>query len=306
MRLSALDIGTNTVRLLIVDDNSGRWQVVRSERKITRLGERLAPGGKLFPLALERTKRTVIEYARLMKLLNSDRARCVATSAIREACDGAQFVASIKSETGLNVEVLDPQQEARLTLAGVARGIGSLKGPSVIIDIGGGSTEIICSQGQKPRRIVTTDLGVVHLTERFIKSDPVKLADYLVAEQYIERVLAQAVKSLAPAGGSRLIGTAGTITTLSAIKQGLKAYSPDAINKSTLRYDEVSSMLARFLSMSVAERSKLDGLEKGREDIIVAGAAVVKKIMELLGASEMLVSEFGLREGLIISLAKRK
>lgn len=306
MRLSAVDIGTNTVRLLIVDSESGRWDVVRSEMKITRLGERLSPGGRLYPIALERTGQAVVEYARLMELLGSDKARCVATSAVREAIDGAQFAAGIKDETGLNVEILDAQEEAKLTLAGVLRGLGDLQGPIVLVDIGGGSTEIIYAEGQKPIRITTTDLGVVRLTERFIKSDPIKRQDYLAAESYIEGVLAQALNSLGPPSEVCLVGTAGTVTTLAAVKLGLKTYSPEAINKSTLLHDDVSRMLGIFLSMSAAERSKLDGLEKGREDIIVAGALVVKKMLELFGSSKMVVSDFGLREGLIVSLEEQK
>jgi exopolyphosphatase/guanosine-5'-triphosphate,3'-diphosphate pyrophosphatase len=314
MRLAGIDIGTNTIRLLIADfDENRRFREIHSDRRITRLGENLVRTGKLSESAMERTFDVLRRYRLLCRDYRVQRVIGVATSAVRDSSNGRRFVKKIREELELPVRVLRGTEEASLTLLGVVSDWNSprdMSRPVLMMDIGGGSTEFVLYhrtgdresswEGDIPYR-VSADLGVVLLTEKYVSSDPISRGDF----ESLSRAVESKVRELAPPimpGDTIMVGTAGTVTTLAAVDLGLKKYRPEAVHHSILKKNTVDEWLMLFVSMSSRERLSIPGLEPGREDIIVAGTLIVQKAMEEFRFDEMLVSDYGLREGAVLSL----
>jgi exopolyphosphatase/guanosine-5'-triphosphate,3'-diphosphate pyrophosphatase len=318
LRLAGIDIGTNTVRLLIAEcGEEADLREVQSERQITRLGENLIRTGNLSETAMARTLNVLKKYRTLCDHHEVAGISAVATSAVREASNGTLFIERILREVPLSVQVISGSDEASITLLGVARDL-PVDSPILMMDIGGGSTEFVLyspsvafpaqgglsrSRGEIHYRI-STDLGVVRMTETYVHSDPVSLEDLKSLSRAVDDCLDQ-VRLPAGAAPPVLVGTAGTVTTLSAIHLGLRDYEPRKVHHSMLKRQTVDDLLRRFIGLSVAERLDIPGLEPGREDIILAGTLIVRKVMERFGFEEMWVSDYGLREGVVLTLYDR-
>ncbi|MBI3089147.1 MAG: Ppx/GppA family phosphatase [Candidatus Tectomicrobia bacterium] len=304
--LAGIDIGTNTVRLLAVAPQpDGSWRIVDEARRITRLGEGATPGRTLQAAAIQRTIAAAGEFAERARRAQAGVIRVVATSAVREAVNQADFVEAARRDrrlAGIAPRVIDAAEEARLTLAGVARAVDFRAGLSLIVDIGGGSTEFTLTEGDRLVASTSCLLGVVGLTETHLTTAPTDAREYAGLLAAIDAQLDAVARALAPRRAARLIGTAGTITTLAALHLGLVAYDAATINATRLTLARVQEILVWLKSLSLPERQAIAALEAGREDIIVSGAAIVARIMERFEFPELLVSDYGLREGLICAM----
>ncbi|MEK7851219.1 MAG: Ppx/GppA phosphatase family protein [Deltaproteobacteria bacterium] len=314
--LASIDIGTNTFRLLISELNNGgilHQKVLK--REITRLGGGFSSTGCLTEESMARGVATLSVFSALLREHKVDKVRAVATSVVREAPNGTEFVKRVKDTTGIDVEVIDGEEEALLALKGVLSCVTVKTGDALVFDIGGGSTEYILSSHGNPLYSESLRLGVVHASETFLHSDPTKEEEVenLSAHAserlrpFIENLAKNGLKKRLPPEGMdiTLIGTAGTITTLAAMDQGLKSYDPSQINNYILTKERVQRHLSAISPLTLKERKKLCALEGGREDLIVAGTVIVLKSMEVLGFKEMLVSDGGLLEGVLIDMVQR-
>ena len=301
--LAGIDIGTNTIRLLIAEfQPGGRYRRLKTERFITRLGEDLTRTGRLKDEAIKRTIDVLTHFAKLCNSYSVDSSYVVATSAVREAYNGRHFVQMVKEKTGFDVEIISGEEEARLITLGVFDALGLKNENAFIMDIGGGSTEFISTSGERILFKTSTDIGVVRFTEQFIKTDPPGRRDIIFLESAIEERLRSLWIEPKDVRGFLFIGTAGTITTLAAIDQQMEVYDPEKITGYKMDIKNIERIRHKLVSMSTSERRRIKGIEKGREDIIVAGVIIVDMVMKHFGFSEMIVSDSGLREGLVIDL----
>ncbi len=311
MILAGIDIGTNTLRLLIAEIDLTVYREIGSDRRITRLGQELDRTGALSSDAGERSIKALADFSAHIKRLAASRVDAVGTSALRNASNSREFITEVKRRTGIEIRVISGEEEARLTLQGVSRALqntGGEKRPfssALIIDIGGGSTEIIMSYPGRNPVVVSLPLGAVYLTERFIRHDPPSGGELKLLRRSVREELERQNTLLCPAPGCVLTGTAGTITTLAAMDQKLAVYDPVRINCSTLARTAIDSMVRTLGKSTLKERRGFPGLEHGREDIILAGAIVTQEIMERYGFTELLVSDWGLREGIVFDLYEK-
>lgn len=305
MRASTIDVGSNTVRLLIADvEGPDTWRVVEQDQAVTRLGEGLQAAGALGEAPMARTLAVVAAYARRAAERGASEVRIVATSAVREAGNGPAFVAAVERATGRRVRVVSGEDEARLMLRGVRCGLGRLAGPVVVFDIGGGSTEYILAEGERVAATVSLRLGVVPLAERFPFPARVDGEGWVAllgeVRGRLERELPGVLVGARPA---HLIGTAGTVTTLAALDLGLAAYDARRVQGHLLGRAAIERQLARLGALSVAGRAALPCLEPGRADLIIPGTAIVLATLDVVGADVVVVSDYGLREGVLAAAA---
>ncbi|MEK7851773.1 MAG: Ppx/GppA phosphatase family protein, partial [Deltaproteobacteria bacterium] len=310
---ASIDIGTNTFRLLISDlDDNGILHPKLLKREITRLGGGFTAIGALTEEAMTRGVSTLSAFTELLKRYGVKKVRAVATSVVREAINGEDFLKLVKNETGLDVEVIGGEEEASLALKGVLSCVTVRTGYALAFDIGGGSTEYILSNRGTPLYSESFKLGVVHATERFLKSDPPKEEEVDRLFAHVEGMLRPFPERLAETGlkgklppenkNITLGGTAGTITTLAAMDMGLESYDPSKINNHVLTYETVKRLFTLMLPLTLSERKRLKALEGGREDLIIAGTIIVLKTMEVFGFEKMMVSDGGLLEGVLIEM----
>lgn len=304
MILAGIDIGTNALRLLIAEmcKKGGRveFRPIHEERRITRLGEGLVNSGLLSPPAITRTLQVLKEFHAVVTEYPVDEVIAVATSAVREAGNRQSFLDRLREGIGLAAEVISGEEEARRTLKGVRYGLRADDRNILVMDIGGGSTEWMVVTDGEIRGIKTVGIGVVKLTDRYLASDPLSDADQRRLIRGIEETIGPVLKSLGPCSGHRLIGTAGTVTTLAALELRMTVYEASRVQNTSLGLDRIEAWYRTLVGMSLNERRGLAGLEKGREDLIIPGTALLMTAMRLLGAREVIVSDYGLKEGVLI------
>lgn len=307
MRLAGIDIGTLTCRLLIANMEVNRKLTpILSDRKILRLGEGVDRQRRLNTRAIDRVVQAGREWRKRIDEEKVEAFTAVATSAVRDAANREDFLARMVQEAGLEVEIIDGEEEARRTLLGIQSGLSKGISDILAVDIGGGSTEFILSHhGMKPKS-VSMEMGVVRVTERFFHDDPPTEEQVQQARQFVLELTCQALSRLGDLHPVQFIGTAGTITTLSAMAQGLVTYDPERIHNSILPFSTIQDLEHDLFFRTTAQRKGLPGLEPGREEVIPAGVLLLRSIMECLGFSSCLVSEYGLREGVLVDLAQRR
>jgi exopolyphosphatase/guanosine-5'-triphosphate,3'-diphosphate pyrophosphatase len=305
-RFAGIDIGTLTCRLLIAALTPGSpLKEVRSDRRILRLGEGVDHEKRLKAPAMERVIQCLKEWRNIITAHRVEAVVAVATSAVRDAANRDEFLSYIKREAGFDVEVLTGDEEARRTLLGIRSGLPADVADILALDIGGGSTEFIVDRpGQSPT-LRSIDIGVVRLCERVLHHDPPTADEVQEACEWVRKETKAAVASMPGSSGATFVGTAGTITSLAAMAQNLPAYEPARIHNYRLKLDTIRELEQTLLSRSKAERVGLPGLEKNREEVIAAGAIIIRTVMETLGEKECLVSDLGLREGALLELAAR-
>ena len=304
--LAGVDIGTLTCRLLVAHVGAARrLNVVKADRRILRLGQGVQQTKHLHPDAMERVIHTLREWRRVLNQLQPDAETAVATSAVRDAHNRDEFLQRVRDETGFHVEVISGQEEARRTLLGISAGLPAGIESFLGLDIGGGSTEFIVHREGTPPQVQSVDVGVVRLTEMVLSSDPLTSEDVRQARRIVRDHLAEVRGALDRREASPLVGTAGSVTSLAAMAQRLATYDAVRVHNYRLSVQTVMGFESEFLKRTRAERRGLYGLEAGREDVIVAGTLILREIMEGLGYQECLVSDYGLREGILIDLASR-
>lgn len=306
-RYAAIDIGTNTVRLL-VGEARGRqgFRPAHEEQVITRLGEGLLPAKRLRPEPIQRTVAVLQRFARTARRLGAREIAATATSAVREAENRREFLDAAKQDAGLEVRVIEGDEEARLTLLGVRCLLREWPGAAAVMDVGGGSTEFILSEDGTPGRLVSTGLGVVKLTERFLRHDPPAAEEIAALEAAVADRLGRLGQEMPDLAGRVLVGTAGTVTTLAMLDLRLPRYDGRRVNGHRMAPGRMRALQQWLGGMTIADRKALPGLEPGRADVIVAGASLVAVAMETLLAPVLVVSDGGLREGILLDLLARR
>jgi exopolyphosphatase/guanosine-5'-triphosphate,3'-diphosphate pyrophosphatase len=296
---ASIDFGTNTARLLVAEKRpNGGFEHVLIEREIVRMGGGFSREFGLSPEAIQRGTDCLRRFADVMKGYDIGCVRAVATSAVRDAVNGNEFMASVEQQTGIRLQVIDGVREGSYTLAGVIAGLDQVHENLMVFDVGGGSTEYTLAHQGQAGFIKSLPLGVVRLTEG--KISVVEMSKKIQKElALLEGAIAQSVTSFQP--DTVLIGTAGTATTLAAIQMEMSHYDYRKVNNSLLSLDDIKDIYARLLPLSLEERIAIPGLEKGREDLIIAGMLITIHTMERFGFSTLKVSDYGLLEGLIVT-----
>src|SRR6266850_1499355 len=309
VRLASIDLGTNTVRLLVAEVTSGTaaWRTVRAEQRVTRLGEGLRATGTLGDAAAARTAAIVVQYVALARAAGATRVAVVATSAVREAANGRAFVTDLERAAGIAVRVISGEEEARLTLAGIVAGLGPLRGVVIAFDIGGGSTEYILARDGVLTAAASLRLGVVPLAERFPFPGPVEPARAAALRADVEAQLTRELPAvIATTRIDCLVGTAGTVTTLAALDLGLLDYDPARVQGHLLTRAAIERQHRRLAALDLAGRAALPCLEPGRADLILPGIAIVDATLDRLGCERLIVSDWSLREGILAEMAARE
>jgi exopolyphosphatase/guanosine-5'-triphosphate,3'-diphosphate pyrophosphatase len=300
-RLAAIDVGTNTVLLLVAERRGGALAPVVERAEITRLGRGVDATGRLDAKAIQDTVDVLARYAREARALGAERIVCVATSAARDAANGAEFFDAARAAAGLVPEVISGDEEARLVYASAWRDFGGARAgavPLAVLDVGGGSTEFTFGEGPLPVRRTSLQVGAVRLTERHVRTDPISPED-LAALQAAAREALRPLSAMALPPGGRLVGVAGTVTTLSAVSQALPSYDAARVHGAALSLSETEALVRRLAGLPVKARAALPGMEPKRADVILAGALVVAEAMRATGFDRLTVSDRGVRWGLL-------
>lgn len=293
MRLAALDIGTNSVRLLVADKTEKGLLPQQRELRATRLGSGLISCGLLSSAGKEATLRAVLELRELALSLGATTIRAVGTSALREAQDGRGFARELKDVTSLDVQILSPEEEATFSYDGAA-GTLPLPAGALVFDLGGGSCELSW-QEKGVLRLYSLKIGSVYLTESCFHYDPPSGQDIALARKEIKAQLAKL-----DLGGKPLVGLGGTVTNLAAMVAGMICYDAAKIHGFILSRAAVNKMLAHMLSIPAGERQKIPGIQPSRADILPAGTLVVEELLLSCGAEELTVSEGDMLVGILL------
>ncbi len=310
-RVAAIDCGTNSIRLLIADVDEGRLRDVHREMRIVRLGQDVDATGRLATDALERTRVALADYATIAMRVGAKRIRMVATSATRDAANREDFFSMVRDILGTDAEVISGDEEARLSFTGAVGDLESADGPFVVVDVGGGSTEVVLGEWDGVRADVqaarSVDVGCVRITERYLRADPPSDRDVSSAEAFAKQTLADAFADVAVEKARTWVGVAGTVTTLSAIAQELPEYDAARTHLARLSLDQLRSTTAALLASTHDERASNPAIHPGRVDVIAGGAVIVRAFAEELyaraGIDELVVSEHDILDGIALGLA---
>ncbi|WP_041933124.1 Ppx/GppA phosphatase family protein [Gloeothece verrucosa] len=305
--LAAIDIGTNSIHMVVVhiDPTIPAFTIIAREKDTVRLGDRDPKTGELTSAAMERSLATLKRCKDFAISLNADHIVAVATSATREAPNGYEFLQQIEQEVGIVVNLISGYEEARRIYLGVLSGMDFQNQPHIIIDIGGGSTEIILADSDDARFLSSTKVGAVRLTQDFVHSDPISDKEFAILRAYvrgmIERPIDELRTYLKPEEEPRLVGTSGTIETLATIHALEKLGSvPSPLNGYQITRKDIKEMLKRFASMSFEQRLMIPGMSDKRAEIILAGSVVLLEAMTMLKIETITLCERALREGMIV------
>ena len=298
-RVAAIDCGTNSIRLLIADVDGDRLTDVARRLQLVRLGEGVDRTGRLAPEAIERTRHALLTYAAEIDELGIDRVRMVATSASRDASNADDFRAMVRATLGVDPEVISGDEEARLSFTGAVNGLRE-GGPYLIVDIGGGSTEFVTGD-RTVEHAISMDIGCVRMTERHLVSDPPTAAEIAAAEADIAAAVDTALAAVSTA--TTFVGLAGSVTTVTALAQGLPSYDADRIHHARVSLADVERVTDQLLGETVAQRLAHPVMHPGRADVIGGGALILRIIMERAGFDSVVASEHDILDGIAFSLA---
>ncbi|MFL5351144.1 Ppx/GppA family phosphatase [Archangium sp.] len=298
-RYATIDVGTNSVLLLVADRQpDGRFKAVQERAEITRLGRGVDKSRRLSPEGMEATLQVLSDFATEARNLGAEAIAVSATSAARDAENGSEFLNAAKARAGVTVDIITGELEAQLSFTSAYEDFGrEASGPLVVMDIGGGSTEFIYgdTQGRVSFRH-SFDVGAVRMTERYVTSDPLSAEDRARVESHLRETFS-ALPPCPP--GARLVGIAGTVTTLFAVHHAIDPYDSGRVHGGTLSLVQLEAMADRLCLLPLAERQKLPGLQPKRADVIPAGALILLEGLQALGLDRCLVSDRGLRWGLL-------
>jgi exopolyphosphatase/guanosine-5'-triphosphate,3'-diphosphate pyrophosphatase len=296
IRVAAVDLGTNSTRLLIADVEGEQLSEIERRLTITRLGEGVDSRRRLLPLPIARVRNCLSDFRREIESHGIDRTLAIATSAVRDAENGEAFLGEIEWSYGFATRLLDGAAEAAMMARGVAAGRPALD-DTLLVDIGGGSTELVaCARGEVFSS-TSMDVGCVRVTERFLVSDPPKPEELVAA--------AAAVRALLPgSNATSAIGVAGTITTLAALDLGLEEYDPERTHGHRIARAAVAEQLDRLAGMTLAERLDVPGIEPGRAPVIVAGLVILREVLDAYGLDEIEASERDILHGAALAAAE--
>lgn len=307
-RVAAIDCGTNSIRLLVVDidlDSDGPHLVELTRRmEIVRLGAGVDRTGELAPEALERTFTALRSYAAAIDRLGATRIRMVATSATRDARNRDELVKGVRAILGVDPEVITGDEEAALSYAGAAAELPSAKTPILVADIGGGSTELVLGDASGVLAARSVNIGCVRMAERHLRSDPPGPDEAAAIVADVNAALDLAEQTVPLRDAATLVGVAGTVTTVAALAAGLPAYDSERIHLLATPAVDVADVTAKLLAMTHAERAALPVMHPGRVDVIAAGALVLRTLVERVGLPAVIASERDILDGIAFSLGR--
>jgi len=305
--LAAIDMGTNSIHMVVVRiiPELPAFMIIEREKDTVRLGDRDPDTHNLKPEVMQRAISTLHRCREVAKSLNAEQIIAVATSAVREAPNGRDFLKQVEAETGLVVDLISGQEEARRIYLGVLSGMEFNNQPHIIIDIGGGSTELILGDSHEPRSLSSTKVGAVRLSAEFITTDPISNSEFYYLQAYIRVMLERAVDdlkaNLKPGESPRLVGTSGTIETLAMIHAREKyGMIPNPLNGYQFSLKDLREIVNRLRKMNNSERATIPGMSDRRSEIILAGALILQEAISLLGLESITICERSLREGVIV------
>jgi exopolyphosphatase/guanosine-5'-triphosphate,3'-diphosphate pyrophosphatase len=304
MKVASIDIGTNTILLLIANVVGERLVPLFEKETVVRLGEGLQKNGVLSKEAMIRGYETLSRYLDHCHEMEVRPIYAVGTSALREAKNSKTFVERIRDKLNLSIEVISGEEEARLSYLAVARDLGEMATSIQVIDVGGGSTELVLGKGDRVIQWVSLPIGLVRFTEQFLVSDPVQVEEWERMRDRIHEVLFKVPK---PGEPFLMVSVGGTGTTLASVEQGLPQFAVKKIHHFVLTKEALQNQLLLYRSESVDQRKRIPGLPPSRADVILAGGTILDQAMERFSASSVLISCHGVRYGLLyqrLSLGK--
>lgn len=314
-RVAAIDCGTNSIRLLIADRVGGRLTDLHREMRIVRLGQGVDATGRFAPDALARTEAALADYADLMRRYGVGKVRMVATSATRDASNRDEFFAMTATLLGAVVpgaiaEVITGTEEAELSFNGAVGELDPAAAPFVVVDLGGGSTEVVLGEGPAAGGVqasFSADIGCVRMTERCLHSDPATPAEVADARAVVRERLAEALRHVPVQRARTWVGVAGTFTTIAALAHRLPTYDSKAIHLSRVGFADLLEVCAQLIEMTREQRAALGPMHEGRVDVIGGGAIVVEELAAALGEragiDELVVSEHDILDGIALSIS---
>lgn len=296
--LAAVDCGTNSTRLLIVDDG----RTVERLMRITRLGQGVDATGRLAPEAIERTTAVLADYREVMDRHGVERVRMTATSAARDADNREDFFAAAEHAVGVRAELLSGLEEGRISFVGATAELDPADGPFLVVDIGGGSTEFAVGT-EECEGTMSIDIGCVRLTEKFLVHDPPRADELSACLSVVQTYLDDVARDLPAAPVAQtFVGLAGTVSTVAAVELGLAEYDRDAIHHLELSHEAVEDVFRTLATETRAQRLANPGMEEARADVIVGGCCILVKLMRQFGLATCLVSEADILDGLVASI----
>lgn len=303
MRVGAVDIGTNSTRLLVADVDERRLADVERETRVTRLGEGVDGRRRLLPVPIARVRNVLTDYRRTLEQLGAERTLAIATSAIRDAENGEAFLGEVEWSYGFETRLLSGHDEALMVFRGVTTD-RPLEEGTVIVDVGGGSTELVAGGPDGVRWHDSLDIGSVRLTERFLPSDPPRESELEACAAATRALLAERVPDDVRAATRAGIGVAGTVTSLAALALGLDEYDRARVHGFELTAAVLDEQLERLASVPLAERRELRPLDPDRAPVIVAGAVIAREVVSFFGLSTLEISERDILDGAALSAAE--
>jgi len=299
-RIAVVDLGTNSTRLLVADVTDGEVQELDRRLVITRLGEGVDDRRRLLPVAVARVRNTLVEYRRTLEEAGAERTLAIATSAVRDAENGEAFLGEIEWSYGFATRLLSGDDEALLTFRGATTG-RAVDGGTLLVDVGGGSTEVVVGGPDDVDFHASLDLGCVRLTERYLRGDPPGSEEIAACRWHVWETLAGLPAQIRP---SSALGVAGTVTTLAAVDLGLRDADPERVHGHRLRATSVKETLARLAPLRVEEIARVVGIHPERAPVILAGVIVVAEMLARFALDELEVSEHDLMHGAALLAAE--
>lgn len=304
MRLAAIDLGTNSVHMVIADVTpDGRIVVVDRVKEMVRLGRKAFTTGRLAPETMKLASKALRTFGRLARARKVQRLRTVATSAVREARNGAAFVERLRRETGMPIKVISGLEEARLIFQAARHAIGLEGGPHLLVDVGGGSVELSLAYDGKPLWLESLPLGVARLTDEFLTKDPPSAGQVQRLERHLEKQMGDLLERAKRAGAVQAVGTSGTINTLVAMALAARGEESARLHGAHATSDEIARIRRRVLQVSAADRTELPGMDQKRIDLMPAAVVLVDTILARAGGPDLVACSWALREGVLLDLA---
>lgn len=304
MKVGAIDIGTNSMRLLIADYIDGKITNREKSVNTTRIGQGVDENGHIREDAIQRNINALKEFALTCKEKKCEYIYCMGTSALRDSKNGDYFVSLAKKKTGIDLEIISGNEESNLGFKGVLEGLEDKK-DILVIDIGGGSTEFIIGDRNGIKFTKSENVGALRMTEKFLKEDPISEIEFEDMSNFILDEIRDTLEYIKEKKIDKLIGIGGTITSLSAMNQELEVYSMEKIHNSSVSNEDIKIILQNLKKMTLSDKKTLKGLQPKRADIITAGVKILNIIMENLEIENIIVSEYDNLEGLICQKSQK-
>ena len=306
MKIGTIDIGTNSMRLLIADYEN---KIIKNRKKYintTRIGQGVDQEGYITEEALERNLKALKEFADKCVEENCEKVYCMGTSALRDSKNGQEFVDRAKELTNIDVKIICGEEESNLGFLGVLEGAGGDKSKDILVlDIGGGSTEFIVGNEDGIKFCKSENVGALRMTEKFITTDPISDEEFNNMSMFIEDTISSTIDKIKDINISKLVGIGGAITSLSAMNQQLEVYSMEKVHNSVVSKKDLEKILQNLKKMTLSDKKTIKGLQPKRADIITAGVKILHIIMEKLEIEEIMISEYDNLEGLICQNSKK-